>query len=59
MVGRSRRAVETQPKLGCCYAAPALNGFTTLTPKGLKLAVLRVTTVKPCSLAVAAIMASS
>lgn len=36
-----------------------LNGFSTSTPKGLKSATLRVTTVRLCTRAVAAIIASS
>jgi hypothetical protein len=40
------------------YAATSLQGFSSNTPALTKFCVLRVTTVNPCSIAVAAIMAS-
>ncbi len=40
-------------------AFKSVKGLSNFTPNGLKSATLRVTTVRLCTLAVAAIMASS
>ena len=43
--------------MGWAAAYAAANGLKTSNPSALKFATLRVTTVNPCTLAVAAIMA--